>query len=302
MTSTLIVLTGPTGIGKSDLSLGIAAYFNTEIISADSRQMFMEMKIGTATPGEKNLNLINHHFVGTLSIPDHYNAGKFEMEVIALLEELFVRFPVIVMTGGSMLYVDAVCKGIDDLPAVDPEIRKNLTKKFETEGIESLRFELKKLDPAYYRQVDLHNPKRLLHALEMCIMSGKPYSELRTQTIKERPFRIIKIGLTAPRQVLYDRINRRVDQMVASGLEDEVRNLLSYRSHNALNTVGYREWFEYFDGKTDREAVIEKIKSNTRRYARKQLTWFRKDPDIIWFDITETSKVIPFIKEKLSDY
>jgi tRNA dimethylallyltransferase len=300
MTSTLIVITGPTGVGKSEVSMRIARYFNTEIISADSRQMFREMKTGTAAPGVTDMNQINHHFVGSLTIRDPYNAGKFEMEVVLLLENLFRTYPLVLMTGGSMLYIDAVCKGIDDLPAVDPEIRKNLTEKFETEGIESLRFDLKKLDPVYYRQVDLHNPKRLLHALEMCIMSGKPYSELRTRTHKKRPFHIVKIGLTADRQVLYERINRRVDQMIASGLEDEVRNLLHFRLENALNTVGYREWFDYFDGKISKEAVVEKIKSNSRRYARKQMTWFRKDPDISWFDISETEKIIPFIEETLS--
>jgi tRNA dimethylallyltransferase len=299
MTSTLIVLTGPTGIGKTDLALKMALHYETDIISADSRQMYKEMMIGTAVPLPAELGRVRHHFIQTISIHETYNAGKFELEVIALLNRLFNTVPVVIMAGGSMLYIDAVCKGIDDLPTVDPEVRTSLTTRFEKEGLESLRFELKKLDPDYYRQVDLHNPKRLLHALEMCIMSGKPYSQLRTAPLKERPFRIIKIGLTAERQVIYDRINERVDRMVLRGLEVEARNLYPFRSVNALNTVGYREWFDYFDGKKGKEETIENIKSNSRRYARKQLTWFRKDPDMHWFDILETEKVIPYIEEQL---
>jgi tRNA dimethylallyltransferase len=302
MTSALIVLTGPTGIGKTDLALKMAGYFKADIISADSRQMFKEMQIGTAVPPEKELDQARHYFIQTKSIQEGYNAGKFEMDVISLLEELFARMPVVIMAGGSMLYIDAICKGIDDLPAVDPGVRSALINKYKNEGIESLRFELKKLDPDYYRQVDLHNPKRLLHALEMCIMSGKPFSRLRTRPQKVRPFHIIKIGLTAERNVLYDRINRRVDRMVSSGLEEEARKLYPFRFHNALNTVGYKEWFDYFEGKTSREAAIEKIKSNSRKYARKQLTWFRKDPEMHWFDINETENVIPFIEEQLNHF
>jgi tRNA dimethylallyltransferase len=299
MTSTLIVLTGPTGIGKTDLALKMAMHYETDIISADSRQMYKEMMIGTAVPSTAELDRVRHHFIQTISIHDNYNAGKFELEVIALLSGLFITKPVVIMAGGSMLYIDAVCKGIDDLPTVDPGVRESLISRFEKEGLESLRFELKKLDPVYYRQVDLHNPKRLLHALEMCIMSGKPYSQLRTAPHKERPFRIIKIGLRAERQVIYDRINQRVDHMVVLGLEEEARQLYPFRSVNALNTVGYKEWFDFFDGKTGKEETIENIKSNSRRYARKQLTWFRKDPDMHWFDILETEKVIPYIEEQL---
>jgi tRNA dimethylallyltransferase len=301
MTSTLIVLTGPTGIGKTELALDMASYFNADIISADSRQMYKEMMIGTAVPSKEDLGRVTHHLIQTISIHENYNAGKFEWEVIALLSRLFGSMPVVIMAGGSMLYIDAVCKGIDDLPTVDPEVRESLITRFEREGLESLRLELKRLDPAYYRQVDLHNPKRLLHALEMCIMSGKPYSQLRTAPHKERPFHIIKIGLTAERQVIYGRINQRVDQMVAMGLEEEARSLYPFRSCNALNTVGYKEWFDYFDGKAGKVETIENIKSNSRRYARKQLTWFRKDPDMHWFDIHETEKVIPFIEEQLEE-
>lgn len=299
MTSTLIVLTGPTGIGKTELALQIADHFHTEIISADSRQIFKEMSIGTAVPREEELKRIRHHFIHKVSIQEGYNAGRFELEVISLLEELFSRLPVSVMAGGSMLYIDAVCRGIDDLPAVDPEIRNYLISRYESEGIEPLRFELKKLDPDYYRQVDLRNPKRVLHALEICIISGKPYSSLRTGPRKERPFSILKIGLTANRQLLYDRINRRVDRMVAEGLEEEALRLYPLRVNPALRTVGYREWFSFFEGKTDRETTIANIKSNTRRYARKQMTWFRNDREMHWFDIHEIHRVIPFIEEKL---
>jgi tRNA dimethylallyltransferase len=300
MTATLIVLTGPTGIGKTELALQIAEHFHTEIISADSRQLFREMSIGTAVPGEETLKRVRHHFIHTHSVLDGYNAGRFETEVMSLLEELFSRLSLVVMAGGSMLYIDAICKGIDDLPPVDPEIRKMLVARYEKEGIESIRFDLKKLDPVYYRQADLHNPKRLLHALEMCLMAGRPYSSLRTNRQKERPFRILKIGLTADRSLLYERINRRVDRMVADGLEEEARRLYPFRDHAALRTVGYREWFGFFEGKTDRETTIENIRSNTRRYARKQLTWFRNDPEMVWFDFQESDKIIPFIEAKLN--
>jgi tRNA dimethylallyltransferase len=302
MTSTLIVLTGPTGIGKTELALKMASHFNADIISADSRQMFKEMKIGTAVPSREDLECVRHHFIQTISIHENYNAGKFELEVIALLGELFATMPVVILAGGSMLYIDAVCKGIDDLPTVDPEVRKLLITRYETEGLESLRLELKVRDPVYYRQVDLHNPKRLLHALEMCMMSGKPYSQLRTTPRKDRPFHIIKTGITADRQIIYSRINQRVDQMLAQGLEEEAIRLYPFRSCNALNTVGYKEWFDYFDGKTTKDETIENIKSNSRRYARKQLTWFRKDPEMHWFDLHETGKVIPFIEEQLEQF
>lgn len=295
----LIVVTGPTAIGKTSASIEIAKHFNTEIISADSRQLYREMHIGTAVPDLKELNQIKHHFIHTHSIFDYYNASRFEEEVLITLDGLFGQHKLVVMTGGSMLYIDAVCKGIDDLPVVDLEIRNSLIARFEKEGIESLRFELKKLDPVYYGEADLHNHKRILHALEICITTGKPYSSFRTNTRKERPFRILKIGLNTSRDILYARINRRVDDMVNAGLEDEARKLYPHRKNNALNTVGYREWFDYFDGLITYDEAIEKIKSNTRRYARKQLTWFKRDKEINWFDISETHKIIPFIEDQL---
>jgi tRNA dimethylallyltransferase len=300
MNSTLVIITGPTATGKTAFSITAASYFNTEIISADSRQMYREMVIGTAVPALHQTEMIRHHFLHSLSIHDYYNASMFEEEVLSLLEVLFKSHNVVIMTGGSMLYIDAVCKGIDDLPAVDKTIRNSLSEKYEKEGIESLRFELKIRDPEYYREVDLHNPKRLLHALEISVQTGRPYSEFRRKTIKKRPFSIIKIGLNMPRDLLYERINRRVDEMVAAGLEEEARNLYPYQSINALNTVGYKEWFSCFNGDISRSTAIEQIKSNTRRYARKQLTWFKKDMEITWFDANETTSIIPFIENKIS--
>ncbi len=294
----LIVVTGPTAIGKTSVSIEVARHFNTEVISADSRQLFREMVIGTAVPEAKELTEIMHHFIHSHSIHGYYSASRFEEEVLAKLTDLFTRHKLVVMTGGSMLYIDAVCKGIDDLPAINMEIRQQLIRQFETEGIESLRFQLKYLDPDYYQEVDKKNHKRLLHALEICHITGMPYSTFRTNPRRERPFHIIKIGLNTDRKVLYERINQRVDQMVARGLDKEARDLYPFRHNNALNTVGYREWFEHFEGMTTASEAIEKIKGNTRRYARKQLTWFKRDGEINWFDLTETGKIIPFIESK----
>lgn len=293
----LIVITGPTSIGKTDISLKIAEHFNTVIISADSRQIYREMKTGTAVPPEEQLRQIRHYFIGTRSIHEYYNASMFEDEVIELLKTLFNENHTVVMTGGSMLYVDAVCRGIDDLPTVDLEIRKELLRLFETGGIEALRFELKRVDPEYYRSTDLRNYKRLLHAVEISRMTGRPYSEFRKGIVKERPFRIVKAGLKTSRENLYKRINYRVDRMVSDGLEEEARQLYPFAGLNALNTVGYREWFSFFRGEIGREEAIAQIKSNTRRYARKQLTWFRKDPEIHWFDLEETGRIIPWLEE-----
>lgn len=297
----LIVVLGPTAIGKTATGIKVAQHFDTEIVSADSRQIYREMKIGTAVPDEQTLNCAKHHFIHSHSIHDYYNASKFEEEALQKLDEIFRNHRVAVVVGGSMLYIDALCKGIDDLPTVDLQIRKQLIEKFEQQGIESLRFDLKRLDPDYYQTVDLRNPKRLLHALEICIMTGKPYSSFRTQPRKLRPFNIIKIGLNTDRAVLYERINRRVDQMVEDELEQEARMLYPFRHINALNTVGYKEWFDYFDGQMTYSETIDKIKSNTRRYARKQLTWFRNDPEINWFDIANESEIIPFIERKISE-
>lgn len=299
MDSTLVVIAGPTGVGKTRVSLETARHFGTEILSADSRQMYREMRIGTAVPSMEELALVRHHFIGNLSISDYYNASRYEEEAIALLNRLFRRSPVVVLTGGSMLYVDAVCNGIDDLPTVDPLIRDQLLRQYHREGIGSLRELVRQLDPEYYRTVDPDNPKRLLHALEICMMTGKPYSSFLKREKKQRSFRILKCGLNMDRKSLYERINRRVDEMVAAGLEEEARGLLPFRSLNALNTVGYREWFSFFDGACTREETIAQIKSNTRRYARKQLTWFRRDQAITWFHPDETEKLITFIEKEI---
>lgn len=292
----LVIITGPTGIGKTGVAIQLAKYFDTEIISADSRQLFRELYIGTATPNPHELSEVKHHFIQSHSITDNYNASRYEIEVLQLIEKLFRKTKLLFLTGGSMLYIDAVCNGIDEMPDADPEIRLNLKLKFENEGIESLRFQLKQLDPNYYQIVDLKNPNRIIHALEICLTTGKPYSSFRTNPKKQRPFTLIKIGLDCDRQILHNRINTRVDKMIEDGLETEARRLLQYRNLNALNTVGYRELFDYFDGKSSHETAIELIKRNSRRYARKQLTWFRNDPQIKWFHPENVAEIIKYIE------
>ena len=296
----LIVLTGPTGIGKTGIGIKIARYFNTEIVSSDSRQIFKELTIGTAAPGTIELTTIKHHFIQTHSIEENYNASRFENDALDVINSIFKKHDLVLMVGGSMLYIDAVCNGIDIMPDADPEIRKSLKDKFENEGLESLRFLLKKLDPDYYNSVDLKNPNRLIHALEICIMTGKPYSSFRSNPKKNRSFSIIKIGLNCDRKALHYRINLRVDQMIEAGLETEARNLYYLKHLNALNTVGYRELFAFFDGETTREKAIELIKRNSRRYARKQLTWFRNDNEMNWFEPEQTSEIITFIENRIS--
>ncbi|WP_299579273.1 tRNA (adenosine(37)-N6)-dimethylallyltransferase MiaA [uncultured Sunxiuqinia sp.] len=299
MEKTLIVVQGPTGIGKSSLSIQLAKHFKTEIISADSRQIFRELSIGTAVPTPDELNQAPHHLIHSHSIHDDYNASRFESDALDLIASCFTKQDMLVMTGGSMLYVDAVCKGIDEQPDVDHEIREKLTRDFEEKGIEHLRMKLKQLDASYYQQVDLKNPKRLIRALEVCLMTGKPYSSFRKETIKERPFKILKIGLNMEREKLYNQINKRVDLMMAAGLEEEARSIYPFKHLNSLNTVGYKELFAYFDGETSLEKAVELIKRNSRRYARKQLTWLRKDPDIHWFEPHQQEEIICFIHETL---
>lgn len=296
----LIVVTGPTGIGKTKTAVELARYFNTEIISADSRQMYREMQIGTAVPEKEELKLVKHHFIQTHSIFENYNASKYELEALILIEDLFKTRNAVLLVGGSMLYIDAVCKGIDVMPDADPEIRQALKEQLNKHGLESLRLQLKQLDPEYYNTVDLKNPNRIIHALEISIMTGKPYSSFRENSPKNRPFTIIKIGLNSDRELLHQRINQRVDEMVKSGLEDEARKLYQIKHLNALNTVGYREWFDHFDGLISRDKAIELIKRNSRRYARKQLTWFRKDPEMNWLEPGNTGDIIAFIENKIS--
>jgi tRNA dimethylallyltransferase len=293
----LIILLGPTGVGKTALSITIANHFHTEIISCDSRQLFKEMQIGTAVPEEELLKQIPHHFIQSNSIFGSYNAAMFETEVLERLTILFAIHPVVLMTGGSMLYIDVVCKGIDDLPDVDTELRATLMDRMKAEGIERMRAELKLLDPVYYHEVDLQNPVRIIHALEICYMTGKPFSSQRTKTAKQRAFNILKIGLNRDRTELYDRINSRVDEMMADGLEEEARSLYPFMELNTLNTVGYREMFDYFDGNCKLEDAVEKIKANSRKYARKQLTWFRKDPDIHWFHPDQEAEILKLITD-----
>lgn len=278
----LIILLGPTGVGKTELSLQMAEELGTEIISCDSRQMYREMKIGTAAPTEEELKRVPHHFIGHLSIHDYYSCGRFEIDALAKCNELFQSHDTVIMTGGSMLYIDAVCKGIDNIPNIDEELRQSLLERYQNEGIENIRQELKILDPDYYKIVDLQNHKRIIHALEVCIQSGKPYSSFRSESVKKRPFTIEKIGLNRPREVLYDRINKRVDIMMENGLLEEAKSLYPFKGLNALNTVGYKELFNYFDGIWTLDFAIQMIKQNSRRYAKKQLTWFNRDSEITW--------------------
>jgi len=300
MKNTLIVLIGPTGVGKTELSLSIAEHFKTCIVSADSRQLYADLKIGTAAPTPDQLARVPHHFVGTLRLTDYYSAAQYEAEVMVKLEELFQQNDVVVLTGGSMMYVDAICKGIDDIPTVDKETRELMIQRYEEEGLEKLCSELKLLDPEYYQIVDLKNPKRVIHALEICYMTGKTYTSFRTREIKKRPFRIIKIGLTREREELYNRINRRVDEMMEKGLLEEARSVAKYKHLNSLNTVGYKEIFKYIDGEWPLDFAIEKIKQNSRIYSRKQMTWFKRDTEISWFHPEKKEEIMNHIKNLLS--
>ncbi|MGQ1890955.1 tRNA (adenosine(37)-N6)-dimethylallyltransferase MiaA [Thermophagus sp. OGC60D27] len=295
----VIVITGPTGIGKTALSIRTAQYFDTSIISADSRQIFKEIKIGTASPTQEELKKAPHYLIGTKSIFDYYSAYEFEQEALKIAEQLFEKKDLVILCGGSMLYIDAFCHGIDELPTVDPELRDSLQQKYRAEGLESIRRQLKLLDPEFYKQVDLKNPKRIIHAVEICLMTGRPYSQLRTNTRKSRPFNIIKIGLDMDRGQLHERINKRVDMMIENGLEEEARQLTPHQHLNSLNTVGYREFFDYFNGLITKDKAIELIKRNSRRYARKQLSWFRRDQEIKWFSPDNYDEVINFVENTI---
>ena len=295
----LIVLLGPTGVGKTDLSLTLAKRYQSPIISCDSRQIYATLSIGTAAPTPEQLQQVKHYFIGTLQPTDYYSAAQYETDAMKLLEELFVSHDTLIMTGGSMMYIDAICKGIDDIPTVDAETREHMMQHYQEAGLEALCKELKLLDPEYYNIVDLKNPKRVIHALEICYMTGKTYTSFRTQSSKQRPFRIIKVGLTRDREELYDRINRRVDMMIEEGLEEEARRVYPLRHLNSLNTVGYKELFNYFDGEWTLPFAIEKIKQNSRIYSRKQMTWFKRDTEITWFHPEQQIEIEAFIEEKL---
>jgi len=283
-TKTLIVIVGPTAVGKTAVAIELAKKLNTEIISADSRQFYREMTIGTAKPTTDELKQAKHHFIDSHSIKDSFSVGDFEEQGLALLDDIFKKQDTAILVGGSGLYIKAICEGFDKLPSASPEVRDNLNLEFKTNGIVPLQEKLKVADPVYYSQVDLNNPQRLIRALEVFETTGVPFSSYRKSTVNIRPFRCIKIGLNLPREELYQRINQRVDVMVKDGLVEEVKSLLPYRHFNALNTVGYSELFDYFDGKTDLHSAIELIKQNTRRFAKRQLTWFKKDKEIEWYN------------------
>ncbi len=296
----LIVLIGPTGVGKTELSLRLAEYFNTDIISADSRQLYADLKIGTAAPTAQQLARVQHHLVGTLQLTDYYSAAKYEEEVLHILRELFQTKDTVILTGGSMMYVDAICKGIDDIPTIDEETRTMMLEKYHEEGLEKLCAELKLMDPEYYKIVDLKNYKRVVHALEICYMTGRTYTSYRTQQKKDRPFHIVKVGLIRDREELYDRINQRVDIMMNEGLLDEAKQYFDLRELNSLNTVGYKEIFNYLDGTWELPFAIEKIKQNSRIYSRKQMTWFKRDNQIQWFHPDQEKEILEYCSRMIN--
>jgi tRNA dimethylallyltransferase len=301
MKNFLIVVLGPTGVGKSDISVEIASHLNSEIISADSRQFYREMMIGTAVPSEPQMRRVRHHFIRFISVTEYFSSSLFERAVLGLLPSLFKKNNIAVMTGGSGMYIDAVCNGIDDIPDINPLVRDKYNLIFKTEGIEILIAELRLIDPDYYSTVDLRNHKRIIRALEIFESTGHRYSEFLTNKRAERDFIIIKIGLKRGREDLYRRINKRVDEMVSSGLENEARKLLDYKDLNSLKSVGYREFFDFFDGKTTREKAIELIKRNSRRYAKRQMTWWGRDREIVWFNPDQIQEIIGYINVRITE-
>ena len=301
MTNTkhLVVIAGPTGSGKTDLSIRVARHYHCPIISTGSRQFYRGIPIGTAQPTAEELQMAEHHFIADRELKDDFNSGAYETEALSRLEELFQKHDIVVAVGGSGLYIKALCEGMDDLPEVDPRLREELNTRCKAEGVEALAEELRRLDPDFYEVVDRKNPARVVRALEVCISTGKTYSSLRSGVKRQRPFNIIKIAVNMDREVLYERIDLRVDKMVQAGLYDEAMKVYPLRELNALQTVGYREWFDHFDGKISREEAIELIKRNSRRYAKRQLTWFRADKDFEWFEPSETEKILEYIDSKI---
>lgn len=297
---TLITLQGPTGVGKTELSLRLAEFFDTCILNADSRQVYRDIPIGTAAPTEAERQRVPHHFVGMLALDDYYSAAQYESDVLQLLnDEVFLQKDVAILSGGSMMYIDAVCKGIDDIPTIDAETREMMRERYEREGLEPLAEELRLLDPDYYAECDIRNPKRVVHALEICYMTGRTYTSFRVRRKAHRPFRIIKVGLQREREELYDRINRRVDSMMQDGWLDEVRHVLPFRHCNSLNTVGYKELFKYLDGEWELDFALEKIRRNTRVYSRKQMTWFRRDEEVRWFHPEDENGILNYLQAVL---
>ncbi|HHT23798.1 MAG TPA: tRNA (adenosine(37)-N6)-dimethylallyltransferase MiaA [Bacteroidales bacterium] len=296
---TLIVILGPTGVGKTNISLRLAEKFACPIVSSDSRQFYRELKIGTAAPSEEDLKRVKHYFIGTHSIFDKYDAGQYEEDAIKLLDKLFQKHDVVLLVGGSMMYIDAICEGFDDIPDVSAETRAFWQKEYAEKGLEFIQNELKRLDEKHYHQVDLMNYKRVIRALEICTTTGRPYSELRTGKKKKRDFNILKIGLNRPRPELYERINLRVEQMVKEGLIEEARQFYPHKELNTLNTVGYKELYAHWDGEFDLDFAINLIKQDSRRYAKRQLTWFNRDTDINWFHPDNEEEIIDFIESHL---
>ena len=295
----LLVIVGPTGSGKTDLSIRLALHYGAPILSTDSRQIYRGMPIGTAQPENYQLQQVEHHFIASHDIKEGLNCGEYAVQALSRLEELFTRHDWVVAVGGSGLYVQALCEGMDDLPQADPTLRAELSRRLENEGLDALVAELRDRDPVYYETVDRKNPARIVRALEVCLQTGRPYSEQRTGQRLQRPFEIIKIGIDLPREELYARIDQRVDRMLSEGLEAEARALYPYRGLNALQTVGYREFFDYFDGLISYEKAVELIKRNSRRYAKRQLTWFRRDAEIRWFRLTDDAAMIEYIDSRV---
>lgn len=294
---TLITLQGPTGVGKTELSLRLAEFFDTCILNADSRQVYRDIPIGTAAPTEAERLRVPHHFVGMLALDDYYSAAQYESNVLQLLnDEVFLQKDVAILSGGSMMYIDAVCKGIDDIPTIDAETREMMRERYEREGLEPLAEELRLLDPDYYAECDIRNPKRVVHALEICYMTGRTYTSFRVRRKAHRPFRIIKVGLQREREELYARINRRVDSMMQDGWLDEARRVLPFRHCNSLNTVGYKELFKYLDGEWELDFALEKIRRNTRVYSRKQMTWLRRDEEVRWFHPEDENGILDYLQ------
>ena len=301
MPKTLIVLLGPTAVGKTNLSLRLAQQFDCPIISADSRQLYRDIPIITAAPTAEEQARVPHYFVGTLGLTDYYSAARYEGEVMALLAEHFKEHDVAVLTGGSMMYIDAVCDGIDDIPTVDEHTRALMMERYQREGLEALAAELRLLDPEYYAQCDIRNPKRVIHALEICYMTGTTYTSFRVRQKKERPFRILKIGLQREREDLFNRINLRVTQMVEQGALEEVRRVMPYRAENSLNTVGVKELLKVLDGEWELNFALDRLRKNTRVYAKKQMTWFKKDDTIHWFHPEHEEEILAFVKREVGE-
>jgi tRNA dimethylallyltransferase len=295
--ATLFVITGPTAVGKTALCIKLAKHYGIPIINADSRQIYRELRIGTASPSDEQLREVKHYFVGSIGIDDYYNASLYEQDVLRVLDEQFCHSPIQLLTGGSMMYIDAVCNGIDDIPTIRDDIRNEMKQRYAEEGLEALCADLQRLDPEHYAVVDRKNYRRVIHALEICYQTGQTYTSFRKQERKQRPFRIVRIGLNRERDELYQRINSRVDQMMTEGLLDEARSLYDKRSNNALNTVGYKEMFAYLDGTWTLDEAIERMKGNTRRYARKQLTWFRRDTEMQWFHPKQQEDILNYISK-----